>query len=782
MTFLTGGNVGIGTSTPGYKLDVLGTVGITNTGGKKLQFANDATTNRHIVLWETANNEHQFFGLGINADTLRYQIDSTNNKHVFYAGASSSSSTELMRIQGNGNVGIGTSTPAYKFDVSGDARITGGLYFGPPTGDPAPVITTRVVPTGQGEAAQKTELILFHANDPGNGAGVDTITLRAPGLRFQTYNDSAISDINNNSGANDRMYIDPTGNVGIGTTSPGHKLSVTGDINFTGTLYQNGSAFTVGSGSKWTSSGSSIYVGGSSNVGIRTTSPSYPLQVNGTICSTSNIYVLGQIGTPSLGALGGAGDRFILWGGSGSSYPFSLGISGSTMWYSVPSGSQHQWYVNGSVGMTLSNNLLGIGTTSPTAPLHVTAGSATDPSGNGIYVYNPTSTTSSHAVVGVRTNNSTGGNPYFSWDIGQVTGWSMGISNADSDKLVIKSGWSFAGDNNVMTFLANGYVGVGTASPSYKLQVEGDVMARNGWLRTIGNYGWYSETYAGGWYMTDSSWIRTYGGKGIYQESGIMRTDGSLYVGDATTLSVVNGGNFAYRTNVLFANTSGNVGIGTASPSYKLDVNGTIKGTNYILPTNAWIATTDGINRFYFGASGRSYYRGEDGHEWRSSTDGYLMSLTNGGNLGIGTTPGAYRLYVSGEIYATSDITAYSDIRAKSNLEQIQNPLEKIQQINGYTYDFLTDEVSQTKITERYAGLVAQEVEQILPEVIHKSSDGKLSIAYGNMAGLFVESIKELKKENNDLKVENQILKNKLTDIEDKIARLESIINNLHIS
>jgi hypothetical protein len=334
-----------------------------------------------------------------------------------------------------------------------------------------------------------------------------------------------------------------------------------------------------------------------------------------------------------------------------------------------------------------------------------------------------------------------------------------------------------------MTFLANGYVGVGTASPSYKLQVEGDILARTGWLRTSGSYGWYNDTHGGGWYMTDSSWIRSYGGRGIYHESGIMRTDGSLYVGDATTLSVVNGGNFAYRTNVLFANTAGNVGIGTASPTQKLDVNGTIKAGNFILNNESWNYSADGKNRFFFGANARTYFGSEDGYEWRSSTSSGLMALTNGGNLGIGTiNPGSYRLYVSGEIYATSDITAYSDIRAKSNLEKIQNPLDKIQQINGYTYDFLTDEVSQTKITERYAGLVAQEVEQILPEVVHKSTDGKLSIAYGNMAGLFVESIKELKKENNELKVENIVLKTKLSDIEYKLARLESVINTLCIS
>ena len=78
--------------------------------------------------------------------------------------------------------------------------------------------------------------------------------------------------------------------------------------------------------------------------------------------------------------------------------------------------------------------------------------------------------------------------------------------------------------------------------------------------------------------MSEGSWIRTYGNKNIYQNTGTFRTDGTLQVGGAgSTLNVTNNGNFQYNTNTLFANTSGNVGIGTITPTAKLDIAGNIK-------------------------------------------------------------------------------------------------------------------------------------------------------------------------------------------------------------
>jgi len=106
-------------------------------------------------------------------------------------------------------------------------------------------------------------------------------------------------------------------------------------------------------------------------------------------------------------------------------------------------------------------------------------------------------------------------------------------------------------------------------------------------------------------------------------------------------------------------------------------------------------------------------------------------------------------LVVAGSIYATTDISTDSDISYKYDIELIKNPLEKINKLNGYTFN--RNDVNQCDLTtnNRYTGLIAQEVLKIMPEVITKKHDGKLRILYANLAGLFIEGIKDLDKKYN---------------------------------
>ena len=120
------GNVGIGTATPLQKLHVGGKLAVDNSVGigisdphAPLQFFNDLQ-NRKIVLWEGNNNDHQYYGLGVNGSVLRYQVSNTSDNHIFYAGNSATGSNELMRIRGNGNV-----------DIAGSLEIGYVRVFGP---------------------------------------------------------------------------------------------------------------------------------------------------------------------------------------------------------------------------------------------------------------------------------------------------------------------------------------------------------------------------------------------------------------------------------------------------------------------------------------------------------------------------------------------------------------------------------------------------------------------------------------------------------------------------
>jgi hypothetical protein len=112
--------------------------------------------------------------------------------------------------------------------------------------------------------------------------------------------------------------------------------------------------------------------------------------------------------------------------------------------------------------------------------------------------------------------------------------------------------------------------------------------------------------------------------------------------------------------------------------------------------------------------------------------------VTSAGRVGIGKTDPDYKLHVEGDIYASGDVIMFSDQRKKMNIEVIPNALAKVLQLRGVTFEKLDDG------DRRHSGIIAQEVEKVLPEVVYTAEDGMKSVAYGNMIGLLIESIKEL--------------------------------------
>ena len=298
-----------------------------------------------------------------------------------------------------------------------------------------------------------------------------------------------------------------------------------------------------------------------------------------------------------------------------------------------------------------------------------------------------------------------------------------------------------------MILKSDGNVGIGTSSPSYKLDVNGTVQLQNDLIIPANNGAWNGTA-----------------GKGLYIRYSISGSQDSAYIQsiNRSTLQYFNlrlqannmyfgGGDGSERMTIL---ANGNVGIGTSSPSYNLDIQGT-QPTLRLLDTrsdgNAIISlkeTNDnyGYDIAYIGANDNKMYIRAYNNSAVPRTD--LTFERSTGNIGIGTSSPAYTLDVTGTIRATSDIYAFSDKRVKTNLQKVENAVSKIEKITGYTYNRIDKEYDTTK----YTGLIAQEVQEVLPEAVTEDKNGYLCIAYGNMMSIIVEAIKELKNDICDIK------------------------------
>jgi len=237
------------------------------------------------------------------------------------------------------------------------------------------------------------------------------------------------------------------------------------------------------------------------------------------------------------------------------------------------------------------------------------------------------------------------------------------------------------------------------------------------------------------------------GNSNIYHNGTITAFAGNLEVTGSTTLGTV---------NITTLNASNGVVSGSSQVLDILSSLNTYTGSNDTLNSlqtariDQLAASTASVNSFTSSIDTtiktklnvEGVVSGSSQITLSSTTGGGTTANVQFGSLGIGTTASG----VSGEIRATGDIVAFysSDERLKENIQPIQNALSKVESISGNTYDWKEGFETIHSHTGHDLGVIAQEVQSVLPEVVTERETGYLAVDYVKLVPVLIEAIKEL--------------------------------------
>jgi hypothetical protein len=888
MRITSAGNVGIGTTNPYSPLQVGSFTGAGGYAyGTVATFAGAWSSLRPTLMLLSTDtvatqDKGAGIGFGINSEAGSTPYTYAQIKGLkevagggysgymaFYTTPSGSdANTERMRITSVGNVGIGTASPASKFDINGGSLGFSQYNYTPSQGiycynGNSEYVEFGSIRTSAGsdwtsagfriqEKIDSTWMGFIQFNGNGNNGGISF------GTGLSSSSRQAIPT---------RMTIDPSGNVGIGTTSPAQKLHVIGNAIVTGFVNAGTGTdnaqigpgylgfYNAGSSPKYiklSDDASTIDAIGfsksgavsttwfpSGNVGIGTASPAYKLDVIGDVRASSYF-------------VGGSSGQGFSW--TNFTYGSYLDLDNSQNALRIRnSANTIMLEVNGGSNYFTGN--LGIGTTSPSDKLTILGSDATTFQGGGIYnsytygnadraesrfnlgkleasTYQPmgamgafptTNTDSSNGILSFYTRTSQsvtekmritdGGNvgigttsPAYKLDVrGTIFSsgafGNRGVEDAYRIKFYDNGGiandagigldgsagleemwfnslngfyWATGTNGEKMRITQGGNVGIGTSSPVTGLDVRtspySNTTARFGTVRPVYIINddpiiGFNQYYNSGWKAGTTGYSGNVG----------VSSAGEMYF-NVSTSSVVTD-NLVTQREVMRILNNGNVGIGTASPYSKLEITSSsvawgegivinpangyaavfyrlegAQGSNY---TGTWAVgkaySGDGggelLQVVKNGLTGSTAYRVDASQQWKTNGDSIF-----GFNVGIGTASPSYKLHVEGNvsgisIYASHDIAAFSDITVKKEVKRIENAIDKVKELNGYTYVRTDDETGT-----RRAGVIAQEVQKVLPEVVSANPDGTLNVAYSNMVALLIEAVKEQQKEIDELK------------------------------
>jgi hypothetical protein len=223
--------------------------------------------------------------------------------------------------------------------------------------------------------------------------------------------------------------------------------------------------------------------------------------------------------------------------------------------------------------------------------------------------------------------------------------------------------------------------------------------------------------------------------------------------GDTLTTTVTEsfGDELWHRTGNNLYYTSGSVGIGTTSPDAKLEVAADGTTSQEI----AHFGNSNGVGKIKLqidgaGSSKQVMLDATNNEDIVLSTQGDSYFNISHGNVGIGTDTPSSKLDVNGTITATGTNFS-SDINLKTNINNIKTPLETISKLKGVTFDW-KDHIIETDKTLQGTkhGLIAQEVEKILPNLVHTNKTK--SVSYIEIIPILIEAIKEQQNQIDELK------------------------------
>ena len=376
------------------------------------------------------------------------------------------------------------------------------------------------------------------------------------------------------------------------------------------------------------------------------------------------------------------------------------------------------------------NGNVGIGTTTPMSRLSLGSDSGTygTASAKKLAIY----------------SDATGNNFY---------GLGVSSGNGFDSSLEFHAGAYISQDDSpgmVLTVSKN--VGIGTGTPSEKLEVIGTIRASSSATSTTSGYVELTSNNT-----NNSGWVDFYNWDGA-------AFDRAGYIGYA------NDNHIQYNTYDLRNHyfSGGNVGIGTQNPNEALEVRGAVKASKGAGNTFGHIEMRSSGNQ---SNSGSIYFH--DAFSSGGSVESAYIGYTDASDLYYVTHDNRNHSFTGGNIITDSNViangvTLTSDKRLKKNINSLDSGLEDLLKIQTKTYHWK----DESKPTNLQIGVIAQQLETVFPELVDNSQEYK-SVNYMGLIPVMIEAIRDLDTENKALEAENTELKAMMKKLAKRVSALE---------